>query len=175
MIYGYWEEQVGVEAGRLAVRLVNHLVKAEPGFDFRVELERLILLAERRQFGPSTQAIVDEAASRDIPYIRLNEQSLVQLGQGKYQQRIRATMTSMTGALAVDIAGDKKMTNAAARLGRPAGAAQRGRAHRGRGRAAAASGSGSPSSRSRSTATTGAGSSSTCAPSAPSARRSSDR
>ncbi len=112
MIYGYWEEQVGVEAGRLAVRLVNHLVKADPAFDFPAELERLILLAERRQFGPSTQAIVDEAASRDIPYIRLNEQSLVQLGQGRYQQRIRATMTSKTGALAVDIAGDKKMTNA---------------------------------------------------------------
>jgi cyanophycin synthetase len=112
VIYGYWEEQVGAEAGRLAVRLVNHLVKAEPGFNFPVELERLILLAERRQFGPSTQAIVDEAASRDIPYIRLNERSLVQLGQGRYQQRIRATMTSKTGALAVDIAGDKKMTNA---------------------------------------------------------------
>jgi cyanophycin synthetase len=112
VIYGYWEEQVGVEAGRLAVRLVNHLVKADPEFLFPVELERLILLAERRQFGPSTQAIVDEAASRDIPYIRLNEQSLVQLGQGRYQQRIRATMTSKTGALSVDIAGDKKMTNA---------------------------------------------------------------
>ena len=112
VIYGYWEEQVGVEAGRLAVRLVDHLVKPEPGFNFPVELERLILLAERRQFGPSTQAIVDEAASRDIPYIRLNEQSLVQLGQGRYQQRVRATMTSKTGALAVDIAGDKKMTNA---------------------------------------------------------------
>ena len=112
VIYGYWEEQVGVEAGRLAVRLVNHLVKADPAFDFPAELERLILLAERRQFGPSTQAIVDEAASRDIPYIRLNEQSLVQLGQGRYQQRVRATMTSKTGALAVDIAGDKKMTNA---------------------------------------------------------------
>ena len=35
----------------------------------------------------------------------------MQLGQGKYQQRIRATMTSKTSALAVDIAGDKKMTN----------------------------------------------------------------
>src|SRR5439155_8089573 len=60
--------------------------------------------------GPSTQAIIDEASSQDIPWIRLNEQSLVQLGQGKYQQRIRATMTSKTSALAVDIAGDKKLT-----------------------------------------------------------------
>src|SRR5207302_5259573 len=69
-----------------------------------------ILLAERTAFGPSTQAILDEAASRDIPWLRLNDQSLVQLGQGRYQKRIRATMTSHTGALAVDIAGDKKLT-----------------------------------------------------------------
>jgi len=108
--YGYWEEQVGLAAGRLAVRLVNHLVEPITGFDFSDELERLILLAERRAFGPSTQAILDEAASRDVPYIRLNDQSLVQLGQGKYQQRIRATMTSLTSALSVDIAGDKQLT-----------------------------------------------------------------
>jgi cyanophycin synthetase len=110
VIYGYWEEQVGLAAGRIAVRLVNHLVSPDPGFDLLSELDALIRLAERRAFGPSTQAILDEAASRDIPFIRLNEQSLVQLGQGKYQQRIRATMTSMTSALAVDIAQDKKLT-----------------------------------------------------------------
>jgi cyanophycin synthetase len=111
VIFGYWEEQVGLEAGRIAVRLVNHLVAADAAFNLPAELDALIRLAERRAFGPSTQAILDEAASRDIPFIRLNEQSLVQLGQGRYQQRIRATMTSMTSALAVDIAQDKKLTN----------------------------------------------------------------
>jgi cyanophycin synthetase len=111
VIYGYWEEQVGLEAGRIAVRLVNHLVRADPEFRLARELETLIRLAERRALGPSTQAILDEAASRDIPYIRLDEQSFVQLGQGRYQQRIRATMTSLTSALAVDIAGDKKLTS----------------------------------------------------------------
>ncbi len=64
------------------MRLVNHLVEADPDFDFDAELERFILRAERRAFGPSTQAIVDEAVSRDIPWIRLNQDSLVQLGQG---------------------------------------------------------------------------------------------
>jgi cyanophycin synthetase len=110
VIYGYNEEQVGLAAGKLAVRVVNHLVEANPTLDFISELESLVLLAERAAFGPSTQAILDEAARRDIPYIRLNEQSFVQLGQGKYQQRIRATMTSRTSALGVDIASDKKLT-----------------------------------------------------------------
>ena len=111
VVYSYGEEAVGVAAGKLAVRLVNHLVEAEDGFDFGADLEQLILLAERSAFGPSTQAILDEAALRDIPYIRLNEQSLVQLGHGIHQRRIRATMTSLTGSLGVDIASDKKLTN----------------------------------------------------------------
>ncbi|MGH2446250.1 MAG: cyanophycin synthetase [Candidatus Limnocylindria bacterium] len=111
VVYSYAEETVGLAAGRLAVRLVNHLVEADPGFDFRDDLERLILLAERAAFGPSTQSVLDEAALRDIPYIRLNEQSLVQLGHGVHQKRIRATMTSHTASLGVDIASDKKLTN----------------------------------------------------------------
>ena len=111
VVYSYAEESVGLTAGRLAVRLVNHLVEAEDGFDFGHELEQLILLAERAAFGPSTQAILDEASLRDIPSIRLNEASLVQLGHGIHQRRIRATMTSQTGSLGVDIASDKKLTN----------------------------------------------------------------
>ena len=111
VVYSYGEESVGIAAGKLAVRLVNHLVAAEEGFDFGAELENLILLSERSAFGPSTQAILDEAALRDIPFIRLNDQSLVQLGHGIHQQRIRATMTSQTGSLGVDIASDKKLTN----------------------------------------------------------------
>ena len=111
VVYSFGEEAVGLVAGKLAVRLVNHLVEAEPDFDFRAELESLILLSERAAYGPSTQAILDEAALRDIPAIRLNNQSLVQLGHGIHQRRIRATMTSQTGSLGVDIAGDKKLTN----------------------------------------------------------------
>jgi cyanophycin synthetase len=111
VVYSFGEESVGVAAGRLSIRVVNHLVTQDPEFDFRTEFEKLVLLAERAAFGPSTQAILDEAALRDIPYIRLNEQSLVQLGHGVHQKRIRATMTSATSSLGVDIASDKKLTN----------------------------------------------------------------
>ncbi len=112
VVYEYRDEDVGREAGRLAVALVNHLVSpVKAPLDFPAELESLIRLAERRAFGPSTQAIVDEAVSRDIPWIRLDKSSLVQLGQGIHQQRIRATMTSRTSAIAVDIASDKSVTN----------------------------------------------------------------
>ena len=114
VLFEYREEQVGIEAGRKAVRLVNHLVAPDDpdhAFDFDAELEDLIRTAERLAFGPSTRALLDEAAVRDIPYLRLDRFSLVQLGQGVHQQRIRATMTSRTGGIAVDIASDKKLTN----------------------------------------------------------------
>jgi cyanophycin synthetase len=113
VIYEFREEAVGLAAGRLAVRIVNHLVAPEDpaqALDYIDELESLIRLAERSAFGPSTQAILDEASSRDIPFIRLDQHSLVQLGQGVHQQRIRATMTSRTSGIAVDIASDKNIT-----------------------------------------------------------------
>src|SRR5438876_2665436 len=58
-IYEYREETVGLEAGRMAVALVNHLAAPDDPeffFDFAPELENLIRLAERQAFGPSTQA-----------------------------------------------------------------------------------------------------------------------
>jgi cyanophycin synthetase len=114
VIYEYREEHVGIQAGHSAVDLVNHLVAPDDPnhpFDFPLRLESLIRLAERQAFGPSTQALVDEAANRDIPFIRLDSHSLIQLGQGSYQQRLRATMTSRTSAIAVDLASDKSLTN----------------------------------------------------------------
>ena len=113
-IYEYREEAVGLEAGRMAVALVNHLVAPDDPdhfFDFAPEMERLIRLAEKQAFGPSTQALIDEAVSRDIPFIRLDRHSLVQFGHGVHQQRIRATMTSLTSAIGVDVASDKSLTN----------------------------------------------------------------
>src|SRR3954466_11151921 len=110
VVFGYADEQVGLAAARLAVRLVNHLVEADPELDWDAELEAFIRRAQRTAFGPSTQAIIDEAVSRDIPWLRLNQHSLVQLGQGVHAKRIRATMTSSTSAIAVDIASDKDLT-----------------------------------------------------------------
>ena len=55
VIYEYREEAVGIEAGKIAVALVNHLVAPDDPAapDFMAELERLIRLAERQAFGPS--------------------------------------------------------------------------------------------------------------------------
>ncbi|MDQ2845672.1 MAG: cyanophycin synthetase [Actinomycetota bacterium] len=111
VIYGYTDETVGTLAGKLAVRLVNHLIAGEDDFDFPAEHEAFLRTSQRVAFGPSTQAILEEVSSRDIPWQRLNSASLVQLGHGVHARRIRATMTSVTSSLAVDIASDKELTN----------------------------------------------------------------
>jgi cyanophycin synthetase len=67
-------------------------------------------LREESRLGPSTGSIVEEAASRGIPWIRLNKHSLVQLGYGANQRRIQATVASTTSNIAVEIACDKEDT-----------------------------------------------------------------
>src|SRR6202043_596583 len=67
--------------------------------------------AQRRALGPSTTSLVRAAETRGIPWLRLNDQSLVQLGHGRYQQRIQATVTSSTSHIAVELASDKEETN----------------------------------------------------------------
>ncbi len=70
--------------------------------------DEFIRFAQRRALGPSTAALVRAAERNDIPWLRLNDQSLVQLGHGKYQQRIQATVTSRTSHIAVELASDKE-------------------------------------------------------------------
>ena len=59
--------------------------------------------------GPSTRSILDEAASRQIPFIKLDD-SHYQLGHGYRQARIQATMTDRTSAIGVETADDKTRT-----------------------------------------------------------------
>ena len=109
VVFSYIEEDAGVYAAKAATRICQSLAD---GIDYNPE-EDIMLLREIREdtrLGPSTGCIVDEAAKRDIPFIRLNKQSLVQLGYGIHQKRIRATIASTTSNIAVDIACDKEET-----------------------------------------------------------------
>src|SRR5436305_2750803 len=116
VVYSFVEEEVGLAAGDLALRVIRHILPPERAdydsspFDYCQELEAFIELAQRRSLGPSTSALVRAAEERDIPWIRLNEGSLVQLGYGKYQKRIQATLTSETRQIATEIASDKRLT-----------------------------------------------------------------
>jgi cyanophycin synthetase len=109
VVFTYLEEKVGVYAAEAAVRVTEALIKGE---DYALEhdIQKMREIRENTRLGPSTGSIVEEAIARDIPWIRLNNQSLVQLGYGKNQVRFRATMTEKTSSIAVDIASNKDET-----------------------------------------------------------------
>jgi cyanophycin synthetase len=119
VVYQYHQEDVGLEAGQLGLVLLHSLLPPElrpegavPGdFDFAAERDEFIRFTQSRALGPSTAALVRAAEDRRIPWIRLNEQSLIQLGHGRFQQRVQATVTSRTSHIAVELASDKEETN----------------------------------------------------------------
>lgn len=109
VVFSYMEEKVGVYAAKASVRIAEALIKGEP-YDLEHDIRTMREIREQDRLGPSTGSIVDEAVSRDIPYIRINSASLIQLGYGKNQVRFRATMTDHTSSIAVDIASNKDET-----------------------------------------------------------------
>jgi cyanophycin synthetase len=124
VMFAYQEEEVGLLAGRFALELVNSLLPPElqgltgldrvyeirGEYDFNRRMDALKRVVRRTSYGPTTLSLVQEAKRRGIPVMRLNEGSLLQLGHGKYQQRIRASITGQTSQVAVDTAGDKSFT-----------------------------------------------------------------
>jgi cyanophycin synthetase len=114
VVFSYLEEEVGRFAGRAAVRLWLDLAEGrdlkEIKADLAKDIQKMREIREEVRFGPSTGSLVEEAENRDIPYIRLNDQSLVQLGYGVNQKRIQATTTVNTNMISVDIAGNKHAT-----------------------------------------------------------------
>jgi cyanophycin synthetase len=124
VLFAYNEERVGLMAGRIALELVDALLPddlqgikgleriyaLDGDFELERRLDALKRMVRRTALGPTTRALVDAAERRGIPVMRLDEKSLIQLGHGKYQQKIRASVTGRTSLVAADLAGDKAMT-----------------------------------------------------------------
>ncbi|HYW15118.1 MAG TPA: cyanophycin synthetase [Allosphingosinicella sp.] len=124
VMFAYNEEKVGLMAGRVALELVHSLLPVDlqniggldrifpldVEFDLDRRLDALKRMVRRKALGPSTKALVDEAERRGIPVMRLDERSLIQLGHGRHQQKIRASITGRTSLVATDLAGNKDMT-----------------------------------------------------------------
>ena len=109
IIYGYENEHAGLESGRLAVEIMEGILAGElPDVNKRLQDIKKVCIAT--DFGASTAAITKEAKERNIPIIRLGDGSILQLGYGKNQKRIEATLTENSCCIAVDIACNKELT-----------------------------------------------------------------
>ncbi len=132
VVYEQREERVGQLAGMVALRLVDSLLPQdlqgvqgldllmprgiqteldpEAPFDLEHDLTELRYLVKRYAFGPTTASLVEEARRRGIPYLRLDDHSLVQFGYGRYGRRVRASITQQTSFIATETASDKALT-----------------------------------------------------------------
>ena len=114
VVFSYEEEEAGLYAGAKSVVMASALLKGESADDLRGDIERWVQklreIREDARYGPSTESLVSEAARRGIPHLQLNAGGLLQLGYGRYQQRISASITENTRIIAVDLAGDKFAT-----------------------------------------------------------------
>lgn len=109
VVFSYTEESVGMFAAESSVAIAEALI-AGTNYDLEADIQKMREIRERVRLGPSTGSIVDEAVARDIPWIRLGTNSLVQLGYGVNQMRFQATITCKTSNIAVDIACNKEET-----------------------------------------------------------------
>ena len=109
VVFNYLEEKVGVYSAKAAVRIAEALIEGKE-YDLSADIQKMKEIREDVRLGPSTGSIVDEAVSRDIPFLRLGRNSLIQLGAGVNQMRFQATITCKTSNIAVDIACNKEQT-----------------------------------------------------------------
>jgi cyanophycin synthetase len=109
VVFSYAEEKVGLFAAESAVKIAEALTSGD-AYDLQADIQKMREIREDVRLGPSTGSIVDEAIARDIPWIRLGTNSLIQLGYGVNQMRFQATITCKTSNIAVDIACNKEET-----------------------------------------------------------------
>ncbi len=114
VIVSAWHEGIARHALHAARELVLAAMSRQPGdkpYDVEGTIERLRDMVDSLWLGPSTACIVEAAANRNIPAIRLlNKGNLVQLGYGVRSHRIWTAETDRTPAIAESISRDKDLT-----------------------------------------------------------------
>lgn len=109
MVFEFKNEKYAVECLLAAVDIVNILI-ADSMPEFDGIMQHLAKTAAETDLGPSTSAIFEEAARRNIPVASLEHSGILQLGYGKYTRYIEASLTDRPGCITVDIAGNKHLT-----------------------------------------------------------------
>ncbi|OUL98641.1 cyanophycin synthetase [Variovorax sp. JS1663] len=112
MVFRSRDEEVARVALSEGLRLMMAAINDDPvgPQDVQKAIELIKDKVDDCYLGPSTEAIVNAAIDRDIPYMRLNSGNLVQMGYGAHQQRIWTAETDYTSAIGESIASDKPLT-----------------------------------------------------------------
>ena len=109
VVFSYQVENAGIYAARAAVRIAVALENDMP-YNISNDIKELTRINRIEGLGPSTISIINEARKRNIPYKRLDKDSLIMLGYGVHQKLIEATMACTTSSIGVEIASNKEAT-----------------------------------------------------------------
>ncbi|MCU1324706.1 MAG: hypothetical protein JWN34_76 [Bryobacterales bacterium] len=94
---------------RTAVELVEALL-ADRAYPLQERVEEARRTALDADLGPSTRAITDAADRRGVPWVRINDDSLIRLGYGRHVRHVQATVSDRTSLLAAELASNKELT-----------------------------------------------------------------
>jgi cyanophycin synthetase len=110
VVFRFHSEEAGVYAAKASVDILNKILTNQ---EINVELYigDLIHIRDKTALNSGTLAIVNEAHERNIPVIHLESYNLIQLGTGKFQKRIRNTVSSDTPLLAAENSRDVYLNN----------------------------------------------------------------
>lgn len=111
LVFQYENEYCAVECVKATVDIISGLIRGEMA-DMTEIMANLKKISTETDLGPSTKAILEEAKQRGIPVTRIGNESLLQLGYGKYKRMIEASLTDKPSCINVDIAGNKHTTKA---------------------------------------------------------------
>ncbi|MEJ5056090.1 cyanophycin synthetase [Sphingobacterium sp. MYb382] len=107
VVFSFVVPQAGLYAAKSAVNLVKRIAE-NASYDIDACIQELRKKSSKELLGPSTQSIVNAAIKRGIPFTRLDMDSYIMFGYGKYQRRIQATVADSTSMIAVELVQDKQ-------------------------------------------------------------------
>jgi cyanophycin synthetase len=112
VVFEYQIEEVGRYAARAALRLCESIIEtgSYPASELAKDIADLHDLQNKASLGATTESLVRAAEARGISWMPLETCDLIQLGYGKHQKRIQASLTAHSNILAVELACDKEKT-----------------------------------------------------------------
>lgn len=109
MTFEYGNEKVAIECSKKSIFIIESIMKNET-VDLTSILNYLNEIKAKYELGLSSRAIFDEAKKRGIPVRRLGNESILELGYGKYSRLVQAALTDSTSGISIDIACNKQVT-----------------------------------------------------------------
>ncbi|HEY0031041.1 MAG TPA: cyanophycin synthetase [Bacteroidia bacterium] len=109
IVFTYEIGQAGFYAMDAAVQIIESL-KKNIFPDIHLYARQLERIRSEVAIGPTTAYLLDEVKRRGIPYRQFDNGSLITMGYGSKQKKLRTAVVDTTSGLGIELAGDKEET-----------------------------------------------------------------